>query len=320
MEREWHYLENTFSNVTERNYKKALIISNYHDAAIKAAMDAEPDPDFATLYNRYHPLHVALVEEYTRWKNAGGIQEGNTLNLEQLLGLMVTKLDNWDPRIQIVHAKTTPRYKQIFPDGKKPFYQGSKDTRVEAVNTLSQNIGAEAPLATIKAEVDTYYTDLSTARDTQAGSKAGSKISATVLVAVIEAAMKMQYGNLGFLINKFMDTPQVIAPFFDVPTIRERDQRIFTGTLDPLENEAVLTHTFLADDELRLKIEGTAPAKFYLGSEPNGIDSTPIEVAGNHEVKITASQFGITNYHEHRHLTVVNTSNTIILKYLVELY
>lgn len=242
------------------------------------------------------------------------------ITLFTVLNMDLFRLDNWDPRIQIVYAKTSSRYKEIFPDGRKPFYRGSKDTRIEAVNTLAQNIGPDPQLTAIYSEVTMYYTSLDTARDFQTGKKAGTKIGSSLVQDAVEAAMLMQYRNLGFLINKGGDKPQLIAPFFDVQTIRERDQRIFTGTLDPSENEAVLVHTFLADDELRLKITGDAPARFYLGSTTNATDSNFVEIAGNHEQTITLSQFGVTDYHEHRHLTVVNQSPTATTQYLVEVY
>lgn len=317
---EWQYLDNQMHNAAKRNYKKGLIISNYHDAALKTIMDSSPDPDFATLYNRYHPLHLELVTEYTNWKNAGGQQEGSTLNLDQLLGLMSGKLDNWDPRIQIVYAKTTPRYKTIFPDGRKPFRTGTKDTRIEAIHTLSENIGADAALAAIKTEVDTYYTDLDTARDSQSGAKLSTKIGSGSAAGAIANAMIMQYRNLGFLIDKLFETPNIIQNLFDVQTIRERDQRIFTGTLSPSENEAVLIHTFLPADEIRLKITGTADADFFLATSPNGTNSAPVTVPANSEITTAISAFTYPDSQVHRFLTAVNKSNTETIQYLIELY
>jgi hypothetical protein len=321
MDRLWHYLENQFINCTAESFKRALIISNYHDAALAASTAVTPpQPDFQILYDRYHPLHQTLVTEYNNWKNAGGQQEGSTLNLDQLLGQMPSKLDNWDPRIQVIYAKSSSRYKEIFPDGRKPFYRGTKDTRIEAISTLSQNIGPDPQLASIYGEVTMYYTSLNTARDFQTGRKAGTKIGSSLLEQAVAAAMLMQYRNLGFLINKMGDTPNFIAPFFDVQTIRERDQRIFTGTLDPSENEAILVHTFLADDELRLKITGDAPARFYLSNVTNGTTGSYVEVQGNTEQTITISQFAAPNLHDYRHLTVVNQSPTATTQYLVEVY
>ena len=64
MELIWHYLVNQFLNATVGNYKKALKLSNYHDAYLKKMMDEHPgDPDWATLYNRYHNFHQMYVDE-----------------------------------------------------------------------------------------------------------------------------------------------------------------------------------------------------------------------------------------------------------------
>jgi hypothetical protein len=60
--------------------------------------------------------------------------------------------------------------------------------------------------------------------------------------------------------------------------------------------------------------------EFYLGSTPNGTDSTAIKVTANEAtLSITAAQFGIIDYAAHRYLTAVN-SNAMQLKYTVELW
>ncbi len=79
----WKYLVIQFLSVTNGNYKKAVKLSNYHDAALRAK--AAQDPLLIPIYNRYHVLHLLLIKEYNLWKSAGGIQEGQTLNVEQML-------------------------------------------------------------------------------------------------------------------------------------------------------------------------------------------------------------------------------------------
>lgn len=319
MNKIWHYLDNQFLNVASRNYKKAMQISNIHDAVLKNKMDNNPDPDYALLYNRYHPLHLALVADYNTWKSKGGSQEGATLNLDQQLALMTGKIENWDTRVKMIYAKGTPRYRTIFPDARNPFNRGTIESRKDAIQQLSLNIGNDPLLVSVKDEVDAYYTDLDNALDTQSGAKSVKKDFSSAVRLSVTAAMNMQYRNLGFLMNKLEVTEQ-IANFFAVNLLRESDQRIYTGTLDPLENEAVLIHTFMADDEIRLKADGDAGVKFYLGTTPNNTDGNGITVNANQEITITASQFNPTDYATHRYLTAVNVTDNTTTKYLVELY
>jgi len=91
------------------------------------------------------------------------------------------------------------------------------------------------------------------------------------------------------------------------------------------ENEAILIHTFLADDELQLEIIAATPpppstmVQFYLATTPGGTDSTAVAVEANvAPTSITAAAFGIINYATHRYLTAINT-NAMQLKYVVEL-
>lgn len=415
MEKIWHYLANQFIRTTATNFKKALKLSNYHDTMLKITMDATPlDPDWALLYNRYHPLHLAYTDAYTKWKNAGGTQEGQTLNMEQLLTLLTTKVNTWDVQVQNVFEKTTPEYKSIFPDGRKPFNRGAINTRIIAVQNLGsalssytvadtviespipaattqnvaqggsfspsmtvklENTGATstitfcrasnpnnacappnipvgpgatvnttwdaipgtgnflnasnqfgagagsyrvtlqtaiAPLVTVKAQVDAFYLLLDAARDMQEGAKGGTKTSSELLDQKRIPAMTMQYGNLGFLMSKYMNTPLLAEPFFELAVLRDHQQVIFTGTLDPAENEAVLIHTFAADDEIRFKITGTGQASFYLATTSGGTDSTPVIIAAGSSQTMLASAFGITDYGTHRYFTAINNGSTAL--------
>ena len=61
MEKPWNFLINSFLSVSRNNFIKTLKLSNYHDAMLKKAMtNNSADPDWAFLYNRYHPFHLEL--------------------------------------------------------------------------------------------------------------------------------------------------------------------------------------------------------------------------------------------------------------------
>ncbi|MCG3165187.1 MAG: hypothetical protein POELPBGB_00949 [Bacteroidia bacterium] len=328
----WHYLVNQFLNATKENYKKALKLSNYHDAYLFRMMTENPgDPDWTTLYNRYHPFHLAFVSEYNKWKAAGGVQKGQTLNLDQYLVLLVSKINKWDAQIQSVTGfeKGTVNYLTIFPQGYKPYNSGAKTARANSVSTLSEILIpfalANPAIATIKAEVDTFASSIDTARDTQESAKGGTKQKSEEVENKRVITMTEQYRDLGFLINKSAEDPERIAPFFELQVLRSHDQVLFTGTLDANENEAVLTHSFVADDELEFEITTTetVPAStqvaFYLGSTAGGTDSNPVFVGVNQaKLKIQAAAFNVSDYGTHRFLTAVNNS-TFELHYKVEL-
>lgn len=319
MKNHWKYLDNQFLTVTRNNYKKAIKISNYHDADLEAKQATEPL--LIPIYDRYHLLHVNLIKAYSNWRSAGGSQGGQTLNLEQLLDLALSKLQQWEVQVQAAATnfmKGKPDYKTIFPKGRKVFTRSSMDDRINAYNTLATNMAPFAPLAAIKLEVEAVYASLDAARDAQQSAKGTVKNdSGSVETARIDA-MTMQWRNLGFCMDNFWKNPDYIESMFDLQTLREGPQRIFTGTLDHSENEAVLIHTFLADDELRLKSNGNATIHFYLSNVPNGINSTPVVVGANLETTIPASTFLVPDYHKYKYLTAVNQSPTETTQYVVE--
>jgi len=319
MKKTWQYLFNQFLNATRDNYKKAVKLSNYHDADLNTKKATEPL--LVPIYNRYHSLHQRLVTEYNAWKSAGGSQEGQTLNLDQLLDLAVGMLPQWEVDVQAAGAaflKGTPNYKTIFPNGRKSFTRGSLDDRINAFDTLAKNMIPFPPLAALMATVAGVYTNLDGARDAQEGAKGTVKTGSGKVETARAAAMTMQWRNLGFSMDAFFDKIDYIESMFDLATLRESSQRIFTGTLDPSENEAVLIHTFLADDELRLKSNGNATINFYLSDVANGVNSTPVTVNDGAETVIQISAFNVPDYGTFRYLTAVNQSAGETTQYVVE--
>lgn len=319
MDRKWKYLDNQFLVATEENYKKAVKLSNYHDADLNIKKATEPL--LVPIFNRYRPVHLALINEYNAWKTAGGSQEGQTLNLEQLLDTAYAKLPQWELNVQVSGAtfmKGTPNYVTIFSNGRSSFSTGTIDARINAYDSLAKSMAPFPALAPTMALVAAVYTSLDAARDLQAGAKGTVKTGSGKVEIARKAAMTMQFRNVGFAMDAFWDKPLYIESMFDLTTLRDSRQRIFTGTLDPSENEAVLIHTFLSDDELRLKNNGTAATNFYLATTPNGKDSTAITVAAKTEVVIEISAFGALDFGTHRFLTAVNQSATETTQFEIE--
>lgn len=131
--------------------------------------------------------------------------------------------------------------------------------------------------------------------------------------------MTEQYRNLGYLIDKNADDTDAIAPFFELSILRNHRQTVFTGTLEPGENEAILIHTFVADDQISFKLTGTGSAQFYLANIANGTNSTVLNITGDEaETVVEAAVFAPADYGTHRFLTGINSGPTP-LHYEIEL-
>ncbi len=328
METPWQYTSNQFLVSTERSFKKAVQLSNFHDSFLNLRMTADPlELDWAILYNRYHPFHVAYVNEYNAWKVSGGVHEGETVTVDQLLALLPARVDTWDSQVKsnTGFEKGSAPHQALFPLGRKPFGKGAKDARIGAVKQLADAMIPYVPLVTVMGAVNMFHTQLVAARSAQTSTISDTNFKSTSVNQRRIAAMTEQYRDLGFLINKTAELPDYINSFFDLNVLRESNQVRFTGTLDPSETEAVLIHTFMADDEIQLEIIGDpAPApgtmvQFYLATTPGGTDSTAVAIEANAApTTITAAAFGIADYAAHRYLTAINT-NAMELKYVVEL-
>jgi hypothetical protein len=321
MERKWHYLENQFEIGTRYSFKKAYKISLFHDTRLHdRATDHPTDTDYQEAYTEYHPLHLALSTAFSNWKAIGGLQKGETLTLTQLLALLPARINNIDAKIQVVHLKGSPRWVQLFPNKHLPFYTGSQNNRIKAVESLSTAIGSEPALAAVKTEVDAKYDELIVAKTSQISAIDYTDSASNILEKARVEAMECQYKNLGLFIHKFPQNPDLIESLFDVSTLTNPEQTIWKGHLEPLENHPTLIHTFESGDMIRLKSTGNGDIKAYLASTPGGVDSTPVEVTSHHELTFDVADFHVTNYAVNRYLTIINKSDTKETRFLVELY
>ena len=298
----WIYEQNPFLNATDESYLSALDMSIYHDNALYAARS---DSFFLDLYNAFHPLNETYGTAYASWKRQGGKQQGETLNLKQLLTLLAgTKIQQWDIKILNLYPVNTPEYKKLLPDRRRPFQQGAQITRIGAVGALSQSIGTDNALADVKTDVDEFYSLLDAAIGTQKGDISKSKSNIWDLESARVAMCIGMFANLGAITQKFAATPKEIGRFFDLETIRKNQQVHFTGHLKAGEVYTIVKHTFGETDEVKITNPGPAPLKFCLlnlkDSQPN---SEGITLATGRQTVLASALGKLTD----TYLTVINT-------------
>ncbi len=268
VQKPWSFTQNPFKNATSDSYKLAVRISTYHLAALVVKAG---DPFFDTMIASYTPLHNALDAAYNNWKAQGGTQQGETLQLTQLLALLSTQIKKWDITIQGVFDNTTPDYKKLLPDNRIPFQRGTQTQRMAAVAALAINLDGIVPLATLRTEVLAFETQLNTTMQAQKGNLSVTKTESEIVEAARLAACTGMYANLGALMQRFAPVPESIDQYFDLPAIRSGAQLVFTGDTNPLQHENIFKHTFQANDKLELKNEGNTSLTFYLAPQKNDI-------------------------------------------------
>lgn len=310
----WILLINPFLSATRKSFLKAMRISTYHDSALNAA---KSDPDIQVAYNYYHPIHLNYKTLYDDWIQQGGEQQGKTLNLNQLLRLLSgSKIEQWDVKIQNQYLPNTPAYKRLLPNNRQPFQTGGQVERMNAVKVLSQTIGTDEALATVKTDVDSFNAQLEAAVANQKGDISSTRTDSSNLEIARQSVGDGQYANLGRLITKYASTPEKIAPFFDLQTIRRIKQTVFNGTLKGGEIHTIVKRKFNSTDAITLTNLGVEPLKFYLASAKDMQPGAVFVTVNGGAKTIVASELGdVAN----RYLTVLNTDAVHDAEFIMEL-
>jgi hypothetical protein len=315
MKRTWLYLNNPFLTATVKSFRLAVRISTHHDSALLAG---SADAYIAALYAVYHPIHVALMDAYNAWVAQGGLQQGKTLNLNQLMKqLSNTKINAWDAAIQVVYPVDTPTYMGLLPNGHGPFQKGTQTQRMAAVSALIDAIGTDASLAPIKAAIVAFNTLLTNANTGQKGSISITRTLSDAMDAARITMCTTQYADLGSMMNHWPDATDNIEQYYDLEAIRKGAQVFFTNTVKALKIKFIAKRTFVDTSKIKITNTGLVPLKFYLSeNKTNPAPDSAIKVLPGEIREVFAPELGpITNLH----LRVYNPDSVSTGEYDVEL-
>jgi hypothetical protein len=287
----WHYLNNTFLIVTEGSTKLMMILSPDHRARLFAQT---ADPDIAAMLATFAPIDDALSAAYTAWYNAGAFYKGATMTFENYLKeLSKSKLDSWIPQVQVVFAEGTPEYSTLFPKGRAPFTSGSYDMRINAVKSLGAALASYLPLAATKTDVDSFFTNLNTARTKQQSKEEEVRVKSELLeTARINTGVAM-YANLGTLMAKYAATPEAIAKFFDLSLIQSppKDKNTFTVIVAAKDTANVVPGGFTDTTQFTL-YTGNTKGKFFTSNSATGVDGEGVTLEPNTSKTVLATDLG----------------------------
>jgi hypothetical protein len=327
-DRNWFSSMSPFVGPAEKNDENAIKQIIYHDAALAQYIESFPlDTDYPIWYARFHPLRVIAENNFNFVYGAVGT--GKSQREIVTAGLLAIKgkegkANDWYNRTKTVYLVSNPaRVIAIFPHGLKDLTIGKIDNRIEAIKTASNQIGADTNLfmIAIKAEMDAEYAILKPDRTTQQSGKTNKGITRTTLRSSLNAALTMQWGDLGLEINKFRDDPDSeakIKSFHNLVEIQQTAQKVFNPTLKALKSMFLAKRTMIGSSKLRIGATG-GNVMVYLATTEGGTDSTGVPVTNGHTLTFTASLFGITDYGTHCYITVVNQSG-VKVSFLLQLY
>ncbi len=318
--RPWIFLINPFIVATNTSYSLMKQIGNYTLAAINAKLQpslpdsakatAPPEADFfAGLLATLQPPVQTYDDAYTAWLSKQGSVKGQTKTLTMLLDdLSSNQIQEWDLAIQNVYRQNTPQYIALLPQHRKPFQQGTQQSKITAVGALSLAIGTDAKLQDLKADVDTFQNALVLANASQKDGKSNKSGSSAEVEADRIVLGIVLYGILGQLMDYYKETPEMIATVILVDALRTHEQTVFSQDVNGGQTKLVFTRTLEDGDQLKITGRGHTALQVALVHEKN--DAMPADAftvqAGEEELVLPDALGAKGN----RYLIIKNLSAT----------
>jgi hypothetical protein len=288
----YHFLINSFLVITIANYKLAFKIGTYTDNALN---NAKADPAILLLYNFFHPLFLNFMAAYNASKLQKNQAIGGTLTLTQLFDGLTDKLNIWDSQILVFYTKkSNPGFKALFPQGHKPFQQGSQETKIEAIKNLSDGMNGIAGLASVKSDVDAYYALFIAAFNTHQGQDSSiGTASDLVETQRVNMCNGLQW-VLGGLTQKYYTNLSQIANFIDIASMQNGEQNKWVKKLlKGLKLLNIFERTLDPTDKLRIKNNKLGPLQFFCAKNAgDAVGAVFVIVNPGEEVTHPIADFG----------------------------
>lgn len=166
-------------------------------------------------------------------------------------------------------------------------------------------------MAATLADITSFETQLLTAESTQTGAKGNTEHHSVEVDQVITTAMVALYGILGECITHFKEDATQADFVFDLDTLRNHQQVVFTAGLHTSEHETLMEHSFSDADTIAVDNDGKADIGIYLaaknGDAQDGYTLITLKAGEFRNINITE----FTGNTGNRFLSVVNLSTLV---------
>jgi len=221
----WRYRINTFASNTATSNVKMLSLATDTHAKLKAE---EASPAIAAILLVYEPVFFAYRDLDQQYGVKAGEYQGKTLGFEEYMEQMPLKLRQWESIIRAVYIEDSPEEKAIFPNKRSPFFEGTYESRLDALGALKIKTTADAALATAAAQITSFYNAALGARLAQQTDEGAlgqlSDLRENQRILLSEELM----GVLGQLLFIYRHNLEEVERYFDLSLLRE------TGETEPV--------------------------------------------------------------------------------------
>lgn len=260
-EKPWHYLVNSFQAATKENYKRADVVGLFTNNVLNGVPPGEAD--LVALKTYFQPKYAIYKATYEAWKALGGTEKGLTQSLKNVEELINEDVNDWEYTIMGTHKKGSPGYMTLFPNGISGLKRGTRGERITALNNFSTQLTQVGGLAPVKAEVDARITQLQGANMAQDETQGEQTTDSSAVEAARIVLCKNLYYVLGGLMMHYADTPDAIAGYFDLETLRAKPQTEFTGSINAGDTKFIVKRKLEADEDVRIRNTGEDELVFY---------------------------------------------------------
>lgn len=224
----WDVAMNLFETTTRRRFAVMdALVRDHADRCANHVREHPGDPELAAISSRATAACTAWEIAYLHWRSSRSTRKGRTHGVRELLtALRGRHIGLWQVMVQntdVEHGtwlKGSPRFASLFPQGRRPFQQGSIDSRTGAVAELADRLERISELASVAVVVRAFHARLVEARNARRQAEESAGVRSGGVEAQRRAAALVLYRNMARLMEKYAETPELVLTFFDLKQVK----------------------------------------------------------------------------------------------------
>lgn len=217
----WKFLSNPFLRTTRGSNKKALLLGDDHLAKL---IGNQLNPVIAALLAIFNPVWQSFKAADLNLRIALGDYKGETRTVEELFEqLYKEQLPDWEAAIHVHFRKGRPEEIALFPQGRKPFQNGTYVSRIQEIEALGTKCALIAVLQPLSIIILAFHIQIESARELQQSTGEAQVAALRTLRETARVTLcHSMFGNLGALINQYQTNPEQVANYFDISLLRSK--------------------------------------------------------------------------------------------------
>ncbi len=285
--------KNPFKRAMESSYTVAGQISQFVDNTLDANQGV--DTRIADLYTTFKPINIGINKAIIGHNASFNQRTAETTDIETFEAGIPAEVKIWWKKLTAVYDEGTTKYNTLWAGGKTSFYNSSRQSNIDRMNTLVTAIGADASLAALKTIVENYLATYKALVKAQTSDKTSVQTGKSDIDIARDAATNGLWYVYSGLMMVFLPEVSKALAYFPMELIHRADKIREYRLLVPMtSSRKICSRKWKTGDKITMVNNRDVDLEIGLTADSSVLPTTWYTLAANSTANVIPADLGAT--------------------------